>query len=213
MKIKTSVKLLLAAFMVLPLVLSVPVFAQRDDMDEPVSNQTTTDQGAQKTREQRIMERKDKLERRLTQVEQNVVKTRCRAANGLIKASQARLSSFVAKRTRVYSGLVERLESLSSRLQAAGVDTKTYDEQVGVLKGKAEAYGESVTTLQQAVDDLATMDCTADPEGFVASLQEAIRMREDVIAKGQDFRTYLKTTLKPTLTAIHMQLKDKEGEE
>lgn len=211
---KTAVKLLLAIVLLLSPAVAVPVFAQEGaDSDTSVSNQTTTDTDSEKTREQRIQQRKDKLERRLTQAQLTTVRRRCEAAAGLVKANQARIKSFTVKRTQVYGGLVERLEALSPKLQAAGVDTTAYDEQVEELKSKAEAYETAIDSLQHAVDDLVDMDCTADPEGFVATQQEAIRLRTDVIAKGQDFRTYLKDTFKPTFTDIRTQLQAKRESE
>lgn len=201
-------KLLILTVLVLPLVAGQAAFAQVPDDGVEMG-------AAGDSREQRVKTRKDKVERRLTQSEQTTVKTRCSAAAGLVKANQSRIKSFAARRTKVYSGLVTRFEELSPKLKAAGVDTMTYDEQVATLKSKSDAYSDSIEALQQAIDDLVSMDCAADPEGFVVTLKEAARLREDVIEKGRDFRAYLKDTFKITFEDIRTQLKAKntEGEE
>ena len=210
MKIK---KLLLCALLILPLIGNGMVFADEGD-HSTTSDQTTIDTTAtkEKTREERVTERKTKTTERLTQVKQNQVKLRCKAANGLIKSAQSRIGSFEAKRTHVYSGLVTRLQELSPKFKAAGVDVTKYDEQVATLKTKADAYDADITALKTSVDDLAGMDCAADPEGFMATLMEAKELRTSVIAKGKDFRAYLKDTLKPTLTDIRTQIKAKNTE-
>ncbi|HTE22613.1 MAG TPA: hypothetical protein VK674_06255 [Candidatus Limnocylindria bacterium] len=213
MKIKS---LLLSAVLILPLLMGGVVAAQaHEDGDQSVSNQTTTtDTGMKKTREERITARKAQVKERLTQIQQNRVKLVCRAANGKIKAAHARIGSFEAKRTKVYSGLVTRLEGLSAKLKAAGVDTTQYDQQVAILKTKAAAFDSALADLKQAAEDLETMDCTADPEGFMATLKEAHELRMDVIKKGQDFRNYLRGTFKATFaeTRTQLQAKKTEGE-
>jgi hypothetical protein len=170
------------------------------------------------TREERIEARKEKLERRLSQVQQNIVKTRCSVVKGVVNASQARIKSFEAKRTQVYSRLVVRLEELGPKLQAAGADTTTYDSQVAELKTMVESYETEIAALTQAVTDLKDMDCEADPEGFVATIQAAAERRQTVIEKGREIRTYLKETLRPTFTDIRAQLakddtEDQEGDD
>lgn len=158
------------------------------------------------TREERVKARKEKLERRLTQFEQNIVKTRCSAVTGAVNAAQARTKSFEAKRTQVYSRLATRLEELSPKLQAAGADTTAYDDQVAELRTKVEAFDTEIATLTQAITDLKEMDCEADPEGFVATIKAAVTQRQTVIEKGREIRAYLKDTLRPTFTEIRSQL-------
>jgi hypothetical protein len=201
--------------LILPLVGGGAVYAQHDDQmngDEPTSNQTTTNTATTKTREQRIKERKDKVTERLTAAKERQVKLRCKAANGLIKSASRRIGSFEAKRTKVYAGVVSRLEGLSPKLKAAGVDTAAFDEQVATLKTKAEAYEMALAELKTAVEDLGDMDCTSDPAGFMATLEEAHKLRMDVIEKGQDFKNYLKNTVKPTLRTIKQQLEAKKAQ-
>jgi hypothetical protein len=211
MKIK---KLLVCAVLILPLVWGGTVYAQHDeqmDSDKPTSNQAT-DTSAKKTREQRVQERKEKVKERLSVAKERQVKLRCKAANGLIKSASKRIGSFEAKRKNVYGGAATRLQELSPKLQAAGIDTATFDEQVAILKTKAEAYNTALAGLKTAVEDLGDMDCAADPQGFMATLMDVKEHREDVIAKGLDFRSYLKNTVKPTLRNIKQQLEAKKAE-
>jgi len=191
MKIK---RVLLAAILVLPLLAGGTAFAQmhEGDGDQPVSSQTTATTDTPAARAERIKARKSKVTERLTLLKQNQVKLACRAASVKIKAAHAHIDNFGTKRAKVYSGLVTRLEGLSPKLKAAGVDTKQYDEQVAALKIKTTHFQSSFTGLKQVAKDIEAMDCTADPEGFMATLKEAREARMIAVKEGQEIRDYLR---------------------
>ncbi len=192
----------------IPLLAGDVAFAQESaTTPQPAtSSPSNSGENGSQAREKRVEERKEKSQRSLTQLEQNIVKSKCQTIHASVKTTQSRLSSFEPKRTQVYGRFVERLQGFSAKLKAAGIDVTTYDRQVMVLKTKAHAFNAEIAALQQAVDDLSTMDCTVDPEGFAVTLLEAKALRSSVINKGKDFRTYLRDTFKPVFTNIRTEL-------
>lgn len=213
MKIKNLY--LLAAIFAVPLIFYSVTSAQNAASRElpssaaPITANTQPDN----ERSQRIQQRKANASRRFSMAEQNIIRGKCQAVHGVVRATDARFKSFEAKRLRVYDGLVARLERLNATLTSAGADTAEYDTQVAALKRKTEAYTAALAAFKQSLADLVAMDCTSDPEGFAVTLLEARTLREHVITTGKDTRGYLKDTLKPTLVNLKQGLKDKAAGE
>lgn len=205
---KTLKFILLAVISMVPLAVHGIAEAQNADRVErtPAASVVTNDTAIAERRD-RIQKRKDKTSRSFTVVEQNIIKSKCRAAQGQVASTEARVKSFEAKRTKVYANLITRLEKLGTKLKTAGVDTATYDERVATLKTKKNAYTVDLTALRQALADVTAMDCAADPHGFAATLLEAKSLRENIIEKGKDIRTYMKDSMRLTLKEIRSQLR------
>src|SRR5688500_5233862 len=207
---KQKSKLLLMVAFVLPflgLSSSMVSAVEGHGMDTPISSdqQTTT----KKTREERLAERKAEVTQRLTQIQEVMVKGRCKAVSVIITNARSRITKFEEKRPPMYSTLVVKLERLGEKLKAADIDTATYDQQVSELETLVNDFAAEMDALKLAADDLAGMDCSADPQGFVATIKDAVNLRKSVIEKGREIRMHIKDTLKPTLATIRTELQAK----
>lgn len=196
------VRLLVSVVMVMPMTLGGIASAQEASTPTQIVDNPPVAQNIQS----RIKARKEKSQRRLSQLESRIVKPKCQTASTLIKQSQPRVNNFASQRTRLYSQTVDRLRSFSPKLKSANLDTATYDSQIARLQTKFDSFSSEVSAFKQAVDDLVAMDCSTDPEGFVITLLDAKARRLAVIEKGKDFRAYIKDTIKPTLVSFRSQL-------
>lgn len=203
---KINAKLVLAAVLIVPLFAAGSVLAVDDqNMDRPVASDEQ-----KTTLQQRLMERKEAMKAKLQAAEAANLKTRCKVAQGKMAPYKLRAENLVSRRKSIHTAALSRLQELSPKLQAAGVDTAELDKHIATLKTKVDAYVEDLTAFHQAIDDVGKMDCVGDPEGFKASLEEARKYRKEVVTDGQDIRTFLTTTIRPLLLQIREDLKDKK---
>jgi len=205
---KKHIQILGATLLVVPLVFADVVSAMED-----MPSTTTPESSQQTTTEERVKARREAAKQKLTDMQATMIKNRCKQANTIIANAQRRIATFQTNRDDRYTKLVDKLDDFSARLKAAGIDTTEYDAQVKALDVLAQQFHTDVTQLKQAVDDLHDMDCTTDPAGFVATVKAAVELRQDVIAKGREFRTKLRTTIKPTLAAFKVDLQAKKTHE
>lgn len=211
-----GVSALLAGLLVLPLFYAPIAGAQgvspSNGNDMPVSS-NQAQREPKKTPGERLAERKERMTTRLTLVQQNIMKSRCAVAAPLVGSAKNRAVSFGQKRPAVYQRLLVRLQALSPKLKAAGVVTTTYDERLLELKTKTDTLQTAVTELQTSLEDLSTVNCTADPEGFIVTAREVISRRRSVIATSKEIRTYLREQIKPLFVDFTKQLAGEKKEE
>ncbi len=184
-----------------------------------VGAETTTETTVKKTPAQilaekealikeRIAEKKRALEEKITAAQTARIKQRCQAAQTILKKVETR----VTERTKIhqtrYAGLVDKLTSISERLQAQGVDTAKLDSQIVVLKDKIAGYDAATTAYSSALETTRGLNCQSDPSEFKASLETLREQRADVVKSVKDIRTYVIETIKPVLKDIITALKE-----
>jgi hypothetical protein len=184
--------------------------------DESVSSdQTTQTDGTTETNAQkqqslldRIEKRKDARKLRLSFAEKAKLTSKCKAAQGLLRAAEVRIKGVETSRAQVHENLLARLNGLVTKLKEKQIDTGELETQITELTTKIEAFKTKITDYKQAVSDLGAMDCTTDPEGFKASLEDARALRVELKDAAADVRTYLRETIKETLKGIRQQVVD-----
>jgi hypothetical protein len=213
---KRSITLMLCSIFVLPVFVFGNVGAEEDTDDDSQTSSSSEGSGSKKkTLEERIAERKAKLEEKLTALQEARLKNRCKSAQGKINQVENRINGIKTSRGKIYGNLTDRLKKLVEKLKLADVDTTKLESQITELETKITAFNTAVTDYETAVSDLVAMDCEADPEAFKASLEEARTLRETVVTAAKDIRMYVKETIKPTLQTIRKELeaeKEKEPE-
>ncbi len=181
---------------------SLPVVAQSDQ---------TSDQSDAAALQVRLTQRKTQLKTRLTAAQQARIKNRCKATQGLLVSFDARIKTVESNRVNAYDTILDHLNSLTTRV-GDKADTTDLQAQIAVLNSKVEAFKTDFTAYRQAVEDLHTMDCGADPAAFQASLESAKASQAQLRTEVMDIRAHITDMIKPALAALRAQLKQKQGQ-
>jgi hypothetical protein len=210
MKMKTFMRLSMAALLVAPLLL-VGVVSAQDTTQEQSTNQTqtTTEPTAQEKAaalKARIEKRKTEIKAKITATEKTRLQARCVNSQGKLSSLSGRVKGIETSRAQVYSNLTDRLTKLLEKLQAADIDKASLEAQITELQTKIATFQTDLATYKQAVADLVDMDCKTDPEGFKNSLEAARTARKKVQDDAAAIKAYVNDTIKPTLKALRAQL-------
>lgn len=222
---KHRLRLLIATLAVIPMVsLNSIALVHAEDTtistspSEPTTSNTSSGQQGEATEtkvledtqasdyktklQERLAKRKQELKTKLTKVQEERVKARCKAAQGIVSKVSANAKQAHTTRSEVYSNIIEKLTNLSTKLKDAGKDTTELDKQIAELQTMVDTFNNDMTTLRQAAADLSNMDCSSDPSSFKASLESTRTAREAVATDSKAIRTYITGTIKTTLTAL-----------
>lgn len=221
----SSVKIMLAAMLMVPVVGTAMVSAEDSGSNSGSSTKTTTTKtedsvstsGTDSARDKaeltkRLQERKDKVKTILTAAEKVKIQSKCKNSQGKFSSLNGRIQGIGTTRGKVNTDLVSRLEDLSEKLKAKNLDTTTLNTQITELKAKVATYDKDLATYKQTVADLGTMDCATDPTAFKASLETARQQLATVKQDAVNIRTYVNSTIKVTLQQLRDQLKKTESE-
>lgn len=224
---KKEIKILVSAVLVAPVLVfaSASAIEPRSGSSDSSGTSTTTKPLAQSTTQtesstsghsltpeqhaelqKRLEERKASLKTRLTTLEQTRLKTRCKNSQGALSSLSGRIKGIETSRNEVYGALVDRLSKLQSRLQEHGVDTTKLQTEIVELNVKIATFKTDLTAYKDAVNDLAVMDCQADPTAFKASLETSRAALTKLKQDSADIKTYVNDTIKPTLKEIRAQV-------
>ncbi len=170
----------------------------------------TADDTPQGTLADRMNQNKSAFKENLTKAAQTALKTRCKAAQGLLSSLSGRIKGIQTSRNEVYTNIVDHLTSLQTKLQNKDVDTTELQAEIATLQTKITTYKTDLTAYKQAVADLAAMDCASDPAAFKSTLDAARAAREKVAKDSADIKAYVTDTIKPTLVKIRTTLEANE---
>lgn len=192
----------LAAILLLPAAVIVPVLSLESHYTPVTQAQTQTDT----VKQQRITEYKAALGREVLKAEQTRISLRCAVAQANAKTLATRLSTVQKNRATAYDKILSDLNKLKDKLDKQAYETTALQENITALQSKVDSYKTNMKNYYQAVDDVATVDCAADPVAFIAALQAARKAHEAVLPQLTDIRAYITNTIKPTLAQIRTQI-------
>lgn len=169
----------------------------------PTATPTTTPEVTdEKGRTTRISTYKKDLKETLTDAVKIRIAARCEGAQGIVKAKTTNNGTVSTARAAAYADIVKNLQSLSTTLSADGSDVTTLNANISVLQTDITAFNTANTTYQQALADVAALDCKTDPTAFKAALEAARTDQKAVFKAAQTIRIYLTDTVKVTLKAL-----------
>lgn len=207
---RTRLRVLLSAILVIPILFGSSVAAVEGSTTTTTTNTTSTQTSDDKlTPQQRLDKRKAEMKLKLTTVEQNRIKSKCMAAQGLLSSIDGRVKGIETSRANVYKELIDRLTDLSTKLKNQGVDTTELNTEITALNAKIATFKTDLAAYKLAVSDLAGMDCKTDPVAFKSSLEAARADKLKVAADALAIRDYVTKTIKPTLVSLRQQVEKK----
>ncbi len=162
-------------------------------------------------RQERIEEQKKEHQEKLKNIDENRIKNRCKASQGLVGQTNERLGVKAAERTKRYDEIQNHLAKIIDRLKAANIDTALLEQELAVFTQKVTQLKGDITGYKQNLSDLKEMDCEADPVGFQAALEAARTVRDSLIKQVSDIKTLIKDEIRPTLQELRAQLEQSEN--
>jgi SepF-like predicted cell division protein (DUF552 family) len=222
---KKSTAIFLSLMMVFSLN-SVVVFAQdTDERGEPGEMPQVIDDdyiSAKKTAlneekrieiEARIARIKEKRDLKLETKRENILVRKCTSAQAKIASFMGKVGAAKNRRENVYSNFSVKLGEIVTRLSTDGVDVGALAKLLTTYDAMASDLSTNIADLLVVLDDLTVVDCTEDPEGFQAVLEEA---RESVKAIKGDvsaLHSFLKNEIKQAFKQVINDLKVSNSEE
>lgn len=159
----------------------------------------------------RLTDRKSSLKTKLTTTEQSRVKLKCvPSQTGSLKSLSGRIKGIETSRRQTHKNLLNRLDKLVEKLKVKNVDTTALEAEIVVLKTKIATFDADLALYKQAITDLKSMDCVADPVSFKASLETARTLKQTVAKDSESIKSYVNDTIKPTLKIIQTALETAE---
>jgi hypothetical protein len=170
---------------------------------------TTAETPATDKKEQlkaRLETKKSELKIKLDENQKQRYKARCSAAQGTVKSLSENINGRVVVRQKAYTKLVEKLESLSFKLDAKAIDVVELNAQIETLKLKIAGFDTDLEAYKLSIADLKDVDCVTDPDAFKAALDASRLARDKLIATSKDIKSYVNDTVKVTIKTLREQL-------
>ncbi len=178
------------------LTIVVPVFGQ--GTDAPQTTQTTpADQDT--TTEDRKALRRAEHAAQVDEVRTRSIAGKCEAAQNKITAQIKRAEEVRESRRAIYANVQEKLTSITSRLSEIDIDVTTIEAATQELNSLVVAFGEDFDGYQQALSDASSLDCEADPEGFLLAIEDAKAKLADLKEQSAAIREYFTGTIIPAI--------------
>lgn len=178
--------------------------------EEPVeSTETTTIEDKSTGRSERLESYKAKVSAKLADAQAKRIAGRCKSAQNKLSAYRKSASVVAQNRTRVYAGVVEKLDTLLAKMQKAELNTQTLETARDDMQADLVILKASFDNYDTALADVEAMDCTVDPDAFIAALSEARNLRTGLKTQVQEFRQFAVVQMKEILQDLKTQLENK----
>ena len=179
--------------------------------DPAETDTTSTDEATEDSRsgrptqeeiDARIQSRIDAREERLTAAEERRIAGRCTGAQNKLQGAITRAENVESARMSAYDNVSAKLSQMVDRLDAASIDTTDLVAQVAEFDSMVTQFYADFDTYQQALADAAAMDCEENAEGFVAALEEARSLLEQLKTDASAIKEHVRTNILTTLGEI-----------
>lgn len=163
--------------------------------------------------EQRVEQRKKERAITLDEKASDRIVDRCVNAQGKIRSIRGTYTGASNNRTNVYKDVDAKLWIIIGSLKLIDKDTFKLEQQRLDLLKQINAFDNSAAQLRQTLDDLAAMNCKADPVGFKALLDTSRLYNAQVRSSFITIRSQIIDHIKPTLSEYADELKIKASSE
>lgn len=168
-----------------------------------------TDAPAGSTTDQRVEFRKKEQKVSLDSKEQVRIKSRCAKTQSKIRDIQTATGPVVKSRENVYKKIEGKLLVAIGQLKIGDQDTFKIEQQKAEYTKQVAALENSMSQYKQTLDDIVSMNCQADPVGFVALVKTARQYHDLIRQQSANLKKYVIDTIKPSLAQFVNDLQPK----
>lgn len=165
------------------------------------------------TLEQRLAQRKQERQVKLTEKDQKRLISQCKGAQEISRKIQRDTTTTVDKRKAAYRVIDGKLWIINGQLKLGGNDTFKLEKVRAETDAKVQAFAATAANYQQTLDDLVLMNCQADPAGFKSIVDTARLYYAQLQAQSADIRGHIINAVKPVLADYATALQPKTNPE
>jgi hypothetical protein len=129
---------------------------------------------------QRIAQRKSALKLQLSAAQSQHIAQKCEVAQTGLQDINTKDKAAAQARSQTYSDLAKQLANTIDSLNRQKTNTASLTAAQTTFVRGINQYLTDYEAYKTALDDAVIMDCTADPAGFEASLQDARSLRTNL---------------------------------
>lgn len=165
------------------------------------------------TLEQRVNQRKAEQKTNLTPKEVTKYQSTCVKSQAAVRDLQTVLGPNISKRVDVYNKVDAKLLIIAGQLRLAGKDTKNLEAARTEYANKVISVTNAMNQYRATLDDLVTIDCKADINGFIALITTARQYHQSIRQQANDIKAYVEGAIKKSLDNHVKELQPKSNAE
>lgn len=177
----------------------------------PLKAQPESETPVESTLAERLEKRKQAYPVKLNGAQLSSLKARCKASQEKLAPVRDKVIVVQKNRINAYDTLHDRINGLISTV-GGQADTSKLVQQLTEYEARVDKMEIALAYYRQALNDLIEVDCTADPNGFKSSLEEARTLLTQVLQAATDIRQLIQDSIKPSLVSLRQELRDKQGD-
>lgn len=165
------------------------------------------------TLEQRVNQRKAEQKTNLTPKEITKYQSTCVKSQAAVRDLQTSLGPNISKRIDVYNKVDAKLLIITGQLRLAGKDTKNLEAARSEYANKVLSVTNAMNQYRATLDDLVTIDCKTDINGFMALVATTRQYHQSIRQQANDIKVYVESTIKKSLDNHVKELQPKTNTE
>ncbi len=195
------------AFLVVAAALTTTTMAQELEETPSIERNRLSEEGnAEQERETRVQQYREQATEKLSEIRQERIQGRCEAAQTrlqtVLEQDRIKADARIEAHTRVTTGV----QRVINAVDAAGVDSTALQQINDDLQSRSNEVVSALGTYVTAIEDIVSLDCTADVAGFQAGLSLARQERASLRTLASSFREYVKNDVKAAMQQIKSEL-------
>jgi hypothetical protein len=168
---------LLAAVALLPLLSGVAWAANAASANSSSTGSANGGVSGTSTVEQRIVQRKSAIKPQLTDLQTQILASKCVSAQATLKNIKTKDLALADNRKLIYTDLSAKISVMIGKMQKQGIDVVALKNAQAQFNDIANKYLIDSDSYKTTLDDLTAMGCVKDPAGFEATLVSARQLR------------------------------------
>lgn len=134
-------------------------------------------------------------------------KAHCTRVTTRVNDLTTRLTGDEPKRQSHYQKVIDRLNTIIAKVEAANINADKLKSDVASLTSKKTAWQAEYTTLLSKLNATKKFACGQSEGQFVQAVKDARAQRQTMHNTNMDFWNFVKNTVKPDIQSIRGQLK------
>lgn len=165
------------------------------------------------TLEQRVAQRKQERQTNLDEKTAKRVQDKCTVTQNKIRTLKDGYTVSADNRNNTYRKIDAKIWVVIGSLKLIDKDTFKLEQQRQELAKQAAEFDTASAQFKQTLDDVAAINCKADPNGFMALVETSRLYNAQIRTSFKNIRAYVTDQVKPTITQHSDDLKIKASTE